>query len=135
MSEQFGKMVRQARLKKDLSLRDVADMGVGISFSYISKLEKGFYDPSKQVVCNLAMALDIPEDAALIAAGYAPTQIIHQDDKTTKYVDPSVQKLMEKLTVQLRADVSLTEKEKELILEDTMDFLQFKLQERKRKKE
>lgn len=52
-----------------MSLRDLAKL-VNVSFSYISKLEKGQYNPSRKVVTSLANALNAPKDELLKAAGY-----------------------------------------------------------------
>ncbi|ATW25505.1 helix-turn-helix domain-containing protein [Candidatus Formimonas warabiya] len=76
MSKQFGDLIKQARLKEDLSLRDLAGLCTGISFSYINKLEKGLYEPSRQVVLELAKALGLSPDKVLITAGYAADRIM-----------------------------------------------------------
>lgn len=86
MKEHFGEIIRKARLKKDLSLRDVSDLNVGISYSYVNKLEQGLSTPSRQIVLSLSKVLGIPEDKALIAAGYLPENHEYICDQPNKDV-------------------------------------------------
>jgi len=71
MIEEFGKTIKNARLAKDLSLRDLAEL-TGIDHSYIGRLEKNSSIPSRETVAKLAKALNIPENELMIKAGYVP---------------------------------------------------------------
>lgn len=87
MTQEFGAFIKNARLKKDLSLRDLASL-TGLDHSYIGRLEKGGPKPSRNTVIKLAEALNIPEDTLLIKAGYAPIDNprgieTHNDDEPT----------------------------------------------------
>jgi len=55
---QFGKKLREARLKKKLSQGDVARI-LGVHRSYISGLERGRRNPSLLTVHKVAKALGI----------------------------------------------------------------------------
>jgi len=55
---QFGKKLREARLKKDLSQGDVARI-LGVHRSYISGLERGRRNPSLLTVHKVAKALGV----------------------------------------------------------------------------
>lgn len=67
--ESFGEVIREARLKKDLSLRDLAELA-GLDYSYIGRIEKG-YKPSEDAVKRLANALNLSEKELLYKAGYS----------------------------------------------------------------
>ena len=59
---QFGKKLREVRLKKKLSQGDVAKI-LGVHRSYISGLERGRRNPSLLTVQKIAKALSIsPKD-------------------------------------------------------------------------
>ncbi len=55
---QFGKKLREARLKKNLSQGDVARI-LGVHRSYISGLERGRRNPSLLTVHKVAKALGV----------------------------------------------------------------------------
>ena len=55
---QFGKKLREVRLKKKLSQGDVARM-LGVHRSYISGLERGRRNPSLLTVHKVAKALGV----------------------------------------------------------------------------
>ena len=58
ISKQFGKKVREIRLKKGLSQGDVARR-LNLHRSYISGIERGVRNPSLKVVQKIAKALDV----------------------------------------------------------------------------
>ena len=74
----FGKRLRQLRLAKNLTLRDVA-LQVGINFTYLSKIENGRLDfsdfPSERLICKLARALEGDADELLLMAKKVPFSI------------------------------------------------------------
>jgi len=55
---QFGKKLKEVRLKKKLSQGDVARI-LGVHRSYISGLERGRRNPSLLTIQKIAKALDI----------------------------------------------------------------------------
>jgi len=56
---QFGKKLREVRLKKKLSQGDVAKI-LGVHRTYISGLERGRRNPSLLTVQKIAQTLHIP---------------------------------------------------------------------------
>lgn len=75
---QFGERVRELRLAKNLTLRDLAGK-VGVDFTYISKIENqklsfGEY-PSEELIRKIAKALAADKDELLILAEKIPKQI------------------------------------------------------------
>ena len=58
ISKQFGKKVREIRLKKGLSQGDVARR-LNLHRSYISGIERGVRNPSLKVIQKVANALDV----------------------------------------------------------------------------
>ncbi|MFZ5365659.1 MAG: helix-turn-helix domain-containing protein [Patescibacteria group bacterium] len=61
---QFGKKLREARLKKKLSQGDVAKI-LGVHRTYISGLERGRRNPSLLTVQKIAKALGVPVENLL----------------------------------------------------------------------
>lgn len=61
---QFGKKLREARLKKKLSQGDVAKI-FGVHRTYISGLERGRRNPSLLTVQKIAKALGVPVEILL----------------------------------------------------------------------
>ena len=53
----FGERLRELREKRELSLRSLADLA-GMSYTYISDLERGLRVPSLTTIIRLAVALD-----------------------------------------------------------------------------
>src|SRR5271154_4773429 len=74
----FGQRVRQLRVAKGLSLRDLAPK-VGVGFTYLSKVENGRLDfgdyPGEAFIRKLAKTLDTDADELLILAEKVPDRI------------------------------------------------------------
>ena len=74
----FGKRVRELRTAQGLSQRALGER-VGVSFTYISKVENGKLDfgdyPSEDLICRLAAALDADEEELLLLAEKIPEPI------------------------------------------------------------
>jgi transcriptional regulator with XRE-family HTH domain len=74
----FGERVRQLRLGKQLGQRGLAER-VGVSFTYISKIENEKLDfgdyPSEELILKIAEALDANADELLILAEKIPARI------------------------------------------------------------
>ena len=70
---QFGNFLNNKRKEKKpkVSMRELARR-TNVDASYISRIEKGEYIPSKSIVINLARALEEDETEFLINAGYSP---------------------------------------------------------------
>src|SRR6516162_3820994 len=74
----FGDRVRALRTAMGLSQRALGGR-VGVSFTYISKVENGKLDfgdyPSEDLICRLAAALDADEEGLLLLAEKIPEAI------------------------------------------------------------
>ena len=74
----FGERIRELRLAKNLGQRALADK-VGVSFTYISKVENGKLDfgdyPSEELIHKLAKALGADTDELLLLAEKIPDEI------------------------------------------------------------
>ena len=74
----FGHRVRELRTQRGLSQRALGER-VGVSFTYISKVENGKLDfgdyPSEALISRLAAALDADEDELLLLAEKIPEPI------------------------------------------------------------
>ena len=84
----FGQRVRQLRLAKGMSLRDLAPK-VGVGFTYLSKVETGRLDfgkyPSEALIHKLAEALEGDEDELLLLAEKIPEQVRARVLQTARY--------------------------------------------------
>jgi HTH-type transcriptional regulator, competence development regulator len=81
MSEDFGKLIRQARKVKNYSQRELAKI-LQIDFTYLSKLEnsRAEYAPKEDVIRGLARNLDLDEEELIYLAGRIP----HQEEELLK---------------------------------------------------
>jgi transcriptional regulator with XRE-family HTH domain len=70
----LGQRLHELREKRKLSMRALADK-VDVDFSYISQIEHGKRQPSKDLVVRLAHALGADADELLIAAGHLPADV------------------------------------------------------------
>ena len=75
---QFGERVRELRLQKKLTQRELAEQ-LGVSFTYISKVENeklhfGDY-PSEKFIHRLAEVLEADENQLLLLADKVPAMI------------------------------------------------------------
>ncbi len=74
----FSERIRELRKAKNLSLRALAD-AVGVSFTYISKIENEKLDfgdyPSEDLIRKLAAALSVDVNELLILAKKVPMEI------------------------------------------------------------
>ena len=64
----LGGLLREARLAKGLSLRELSSR-TGVSNAYLSELERGRHEPSLGVVVAVASALSTPLTEILVRAG------------------------------------------------------------------
>lgn len=69
MSNKLGEFIRSVRLEKDISLRKLAEIS-DVSFSHLSKVERGDHVPSKDIIEKLSASLEVSEYDLLILAGY-----------------------------------------------------------------
>jgi transcriptional regulator with XRE-family HTH domain len=73
---QFGKRVKELRLQKGLTLRELADK-VGLNFTYLSKIENGKvgYTPSAEKIRAIAEVLKADHIELLKLANKVPPEL------------------------------------------------------------
>jgi transcriptional regulator with XRE-family HTH domain len=71
---EFTALIKQGRQKNYLSLRDAAKK-LGISFTYLSKLEHGKEQPSQRLCLEIAFLYRLPEKDLLFAAKKVPIEM------------------------------------------------------------
>ena len=100
MTIRFGERIRELRKAKNLGQRALGEL-VGVSFTYISKIENEKLDfgdyPSKELIQRLADALEVDVDDLLLAAQKIPEQIkkrvMERPDAFRKFADLDDDKL------------------------------------------
>lgn len=103
----FGLRIRELRKAKSLSLRALAE-AVGVSFTYISKIENeklGFGDyPGDELIARLAATLDADVDELLILAEKIPNgikqRVIERPDAFRRFAqldDEAIDRLLEEI--------------------------------------
>ena len=95
----LGKVIRDLRKKKGMSLRQLADK-ISVSFVNISHIENGRVETSEKVIKELARALDYDVDKLLAAA-----------DSINDDVKNIIKKLPNAVPEFLRTAKNLTEEE------------------------
>jgi transcriptional regulator with XRE-family HTH domain len=97
----LGDFIRLQRQLSHLSLRQLADLA-DVSNAYLSQLERGLYQPSAQVLKNLAGALELSAEDLYRRAGFL-------DENGDTQPRPSVEEA-------IRLDEALTPEQKEALL-------------------
>ena len=71
----FGKIVKQARKRRNISQRELAKL-IGIDFTYLSKIENNRtdYPPKEEVIKSLAQELDLNPEELIFLSGKIPSQ-------------------------------------------------------------
>jgi transcriptional regulator with XRE-family HTH domain len=97
----LGEFIRLQRQLSHLSLRQLAELS-DVSNAYLSQLERGLYQPSAQVLKNLAGALELSAEELYRRAGLL-------DDDGEDGAPPSVEDA-------IRLDETLTAEQKEALI-------------------
>lgn len=101
-SNKIGKFLKRYRTEeKDMNLRDFADL-IGVSFSHLSKIERGEHHPSKTTVGMIADSLNLDKDKLFLMAGYVndgnssalDTLFPWEEDEESKKKDEIINKII-----------------------------------------
>ena len=96
-SSSAGNMLRQWRDVRGKSQLDLS-LDAGVSQKHISFVESGRSTPSRQMLLDLAQALDVPlreRNALLLAGGYAPLYSEGAlDEPTMKSIDKALRRML-----------------------------------------
>lgn len=81
---EFGEILRHLRSKKNLGIKRLGPE-LGVSYSYLSKLENNEIRPSEELVDRIASYFHYDRDKLLLSAGKVPAEILtilreHPDD-------------------------------------------------------
>jgi transcriptional regulator with XRE-family HTH domain len=109
--ELLGTFIRTQRRLANLSLRDLAAR-TEVSNPYLSQIERGLHEPSVRVLKAIAGALDLSAETLLAQAGLLdkdPANKLEGDAGST--------------TSAIRADVRLTEEQKQALLAVYQSYL------------
>ena len=71
----FGKVLRQLRAKSGLGIKKLAPE-LGVSYSYLSKLENNEVGPSEDMIARVAKYFDYDGDRLLLSAGKVPQEVL-----------------------------------------------------------
>src|SRR4051812_35484265 len=85
----LGAFIRHQRELSKLSVRQFASM-VGISNPYLSQIERGLRDPSKEVLQSIADHLEVSADALFEHAGLNDDEPAESDTARAIREDPSL---------------------------------------------
>ena len=72
---EFGELLRQLREESGLGIKKLAPE-LGVSYTYISKLENGESVPSEEFVKRVARYFDYDSNRLLLSAGRVPPEIL-----------------------------------------------------------
>ena len=93
---ELGALLRRWRAVRDKSQLDLS-LDSGVSQRHISFIEVGRSVPSRQMLMNIAQALDVPlreRNTLLLAAGYAP---VYPDDPLNALETQSVKNAIQRM--------------------------------------
>ncbi len=102
MSSPLGEYIRRQRELSELSMRQFAGL-VGISNPYLSQIERGLREPSRDVLDAIAASLEVSADALYEQAGLGP-----EGEESAE--EPPV-------VAAIRADARLTGRQRQALLE------------------
>ena len=92
MSEQFNQNLKEARLKKELSQKEVAEK-IGVAKSTYSLYESGNREPNVDTIKKIADILDISADTLLGLESEPQTAAAHFDG--TEYTEEQLDRIKE----------------------------------------
>jgi len=71
----FGTVLRQLRTKSQIGIKGLAPR-LGVSYSYLSKLENNEVGPSEELVGRIAKYFRYDQDRLLLSAGKVPPDVL-----------------------------------------------------------
>jgi transcriptional regulator with XRE-family HTH domain len=96
--KQLGEFIKEQREQSRLTLRNLSEKA-GVSFPYLSQIERGLRKPSAEMLQAIAKGLRISAETLYVQAGIL--------DKETK----------SDLRTQIMSDSSITERQRQMLLE------------------
>lgn len=85
----FGEFIKAYRTEeKNMNLREFSNL-TGVSFSHLSKIERGEHSPSKSTVSMIANALSLDKNKLYLLAGYVAEDHSYGLDSFFPYIEES----------------------------------------------
>lgn len=75
MAQRFGSKIRELREKRGVGLKTAAPE-IGVSYSYLSKLENGIVGPSSETIEAIAAYYAVDADQLGVMAGRLPPDVL-----------------------------------------------------------
>jgi len=72
---EFGKILKKLRTDSGQGIKKLAPE-LGVSYTYLSKLENGAIAPSEKFVGRVAKYFSYSQDALLLSAGKVPSEVL-----------------------------------------------------------
>ena len=69
MEKNGGEIIRELRLKKGLTIKDVAEK-IGVHYVFLSRLERNMEKPAEDTVVKLANLLEYENDVNILIASF-----------------------------------------------------------------
>lgn len=127
---EIGKFIRRYRNENDnITLRELSNI-TGISFSHLSKIERGEHIPSKTTLNILAEKLDLDKDKLYLMSGYAPSDNfdnIADEEEKRLYIMRKIAKEFPDADLMFDNLAKFTSEQ----LKEVYDFIKFKSQQNK----
>lgn len=123
MATSFGIIIRQARIEKAYSQRQLAEL-VPMDFTYLSKLENDRVDtpPSEEIIRSLARYLDLNEEELVFLAGRIPQCYEKVMKQNYKNMPELFRKLHKNIDREFRQELERTEIQAESEKSDIENF-------------
>lgn len=130
----IGEFLRTYRKQhNDMTLRELATK-TGISFSHLSKIERGEHTPSKPTLKILSEKLNINLDKLYILSGYTPENYVQEDIPVYTANEDPRNKIIKKIATEF-PDADLMFKDLANMtaeqLEEVYEFIKFKKSQKK----
>lgn len=75
LNMQFGKVLRKLRAQRGLGIKKLAPE-LGVSYSYLSKLENNEVGPSEDMIARVAKYFGYNQNRLLLSAGKVPSDVL-----------------------------------------------------------
>lgn len=100
----LGKMLKQQRVMRELTLRDVAAQS-GVSVSHLGRIERGERFPSAHALQKIAKPLGFKESELFSLAGFLPPIAESAGEYKVGQLDPDVARVLAQEPVEVQRTV------------------------------
>ena len=100
----LGKMLKQQRVMRELTLRELATAS-GVSSSHLGRIERGERFPSARVLQRIAKPLGFEESELFSLAGFLPPIAESEEEYKVGQLDPYVARVLAEESVEMQRTV------------------------------